>query len=129
MLNGISILVVEDELVLALDLVRAIEDVGGHPVGPVSTISEAMTMLGGVDFDAAIVDANLLDRDVTPLAVALIESSIPFVVHTAAGLPVDLSRTHPGIPVVLKPARSEVVVALLLQQIPLERASALVDSE
>ena len=96
MLNQLPVLVVEDEALIALDLVEAIKQVEGVPVGPIATVEEAMRLIDIQPVKAAILDANLLDRDVTPLALALIERDIPFVIHTATGLPKELAEQHPG---------------------------------
>lgn len=122
MLNRLPILVVEDEPFLALNLVMAIEDNDGLAIGPVSTVAEALTLVETQKIVAAILDANLLDRDVTPLALALIERLIPFVIHTGTGLPEELARKYPDLHVILKPARSTVVLAALLQQLSPDRS-------
>lgn len=121
MLNQLPVLIVEDEALIALDLVEAIIRVEGVPVGPVATVAEAMRLIDLQPVKAAILDANLLDRDVTPLALALIERDIPFVIHTGTGLPEELSELHPNLVVVLKPARTTLVLAALLHRISPDR--------
>lgn len=121
MLNGLPILIVEDEHFIAMDLAIAIEDLGGCAVGPVATVAEALALLVSETIKAAILDANLLDRDVTPLALLLVERAVPFVIHTGTGMPPTLAETHPDLPVVMKPARSTAVLAALLQQVSPDR--------
>jgi DNA-binding NtrC family response regulator len=125
MLNGLPILIVEDEPMVALDLALAVEDIEGKPIGPVATVAEALALIDAQVVAAAILDANLLDRDVTPLALALVERSVPFVIHTGTGLPDDLAKSHPDLPVVMKPARATVVLAALLQQVSPDRTKFL----
>jgi len=122
MLNGLTILVVEDEPMLAMDLVSAIADLDGCAIGPVDTVAEALALLKTQAVAAAILDANLRDSDVTPLALTLVEQSVPFVVYTGRGLPTELAARHPDLPVVMKPARSTTVLAALLQQVSPDRA-------
>ena len=122
MLNGLPILIVEDEAFIAMDLAEAIEHVEGQPVGPVTTVAEALELLKTETVEAAILDANLIDRDVTPLALALIERGVPFVIHTGTGVPEELAQRHPNIPVIPKPARSTLVLAALLQHVSPDRA-------
>jgi DNA-binding NtrC family response regulator len=114
MLNGLSVLIVEDELVIALDLAATIEDLGGFVIGPFATVAEAMMILEQRKAAAAILDANLLDRDITPVAVHLTQQGVPFVVHTGTGLPDELKAIHPALPVVLKPAPVIQVVRALI---------------
>jgi hypothetical protein len=122
MLNGLPILIVEDEVFLALDLATAIEDIKGIAVGPVATVEAAMALVQMTKVSGAILDANLLDGDVTPLALALIEMAVPFIIHSGTGLPSDLARQYPDLPIVSKPARSTVVLAALLQRISPDRS-------
>jgi CheY-like chemotaxis protein len=121
MLNGLPILIVEDEPMVAMDLAMEIEHLDGRPIGPVATVAEAMALLQSEVVAAAILDANLLDRDVTPVALSLVERSIPFVIHTGTGMPSELAALHPDLPVVMKPARSTAVLAALLQQVSPDR--------
>ena len=117
MLGKLPILVVEDQSFVALDLADAIRDFDGISVGPVSTVAEAMELLNLNIVNAAILDANLADGDVTSLALALIQREIPFVVYTGTGLPDELAQRHPDLPVIRKPASSALVLATLLQHL------------
>jgi DNA-binding response OmpR family regulator len=113
MLTDLTILIVEDEVLLALDLALALEDRGALVMGPAATVAEGLAMAEQGGISAAILDANLLDRDITPLALHLIDRGIPFVIHTGTGLPADLARTHPDLTVVMKPALPETVLRAL----------------
>jgi CheY-like chemotaxis protein len=113
MLEGCTILVVEDEPIVALNLAFTIEDLGGRVAGPVSTVAEAFALVPLIQASGAVLDARLADRDVTPLAIDLVERGIPFVVHSGTGLPDALARTHPGLRVIMKPATSEKVLSEL----------------
>jgi ActR/RegA family two-component response regulator len=117
MFSGISVLIVEDEAILALDLACAVEDLDGKVIGPVATVADAFSLLATEPVAAAVLDANLLDGDVTSLALALIHRAVPFVVHTGTGLPDELAAVHPHLPVVTKPASANIVLANLFDQI------------
>jgi DNA-binding response OmpR family regulator len=112
-LTDLAILIAEDEVLLALDLAAALEDRGAHVIGPVLTVAEGLAMAERGGIAAAILDANLLDRDITPLALRLIDQGVPFVIHTGTGLPEDLARAHPELKVVMKPALPETVLRAL----------------
>ena len=58
-LKGRSILVVEDETLIALDVARVLEQVGCIVIGPVSTVADAMSRIAGAAIDAAVLDVNL----------------------------------------------------------------------
>jgi len=110
------ILIAEDNLYLALDLSNAIEDLDGRVVGPVSTVSEGLFLLGMQYVAAAIVDCTLADRDAAPLAWQLRERSIPFVIHSAAAVPSVIVEAHPEVPVLTKPLQPSAVLTCLLNE-------------
>jgi CheY-like chemotaxis protein len=113
MLDYANILVVEDESMIALDITDCVEAAGGTVVGPVRSVAKAMALLETVPIDAAILDANLVDRDVTPVARLLASRKVPTIVYSGLGLPEELAAEHPNIPLVLKPAPASRVVKLL----------------
>lgn len=118
MLNGLPILIVEDEQAVALDLAMTIEDLQGLAIGPVATVQDALTLLQTSKIAGAILDANLRDRDVTPVAIALHVWGVPFIVHTGTGLPPELARLYPDTPVIMKPAMATSVIEALLRHLP-----------
>ena len=83
-LQGLRVLVVEDDYVIALDLVRALDELGALVVGPVGTATEAVQLVGehGAEIDAAILDVNLGSHTVYPVADALRDRAVPFVFAT-----------------------------------------------
>ena len=85
-LNGRSILIVEDESLVAMLLETILEDMGCATVGPVSNIDEALTLLdGGLVIDGALLDVNVAGREVFPVAAALKAKGVPFVFSTGYG--------------------------------------------
>ena len=82
----LSILIVEDEAMVALGLAFAAEDAGAIVVGPAASTIEALTLLAEQIVDAAILDVHLIDRDVTPVALALVDrSQVPKQSRNATG--------------------------------------------
>ena len=113
-MDKFHILIVEDDIVIALGLAAAVEDAGGVVIGPVHTVADALAVLESAKVHKAILDAQLADRDVTPVAIKLLEKVIPFVVHTGTGLPTELAHVYPEALLVMKPAAPETVVRALL---------------
>jgi CheY-like chemotaxis protein len=81
-LDGLSILVVEDEIVIALDTAFAIEAAGGTVVGPAHSVDEAFERIAGGHIDAALLDITLRNQKVFGLADALADRNVPIVFVT-----------------------------------------------
>jgi len=82
-LSGRRVLVVEDEFFLADDLVRAITQLGAEVLGPVPTRDEALELLATAGpIDLAVLDINLEDKAVYPVADFLSEQGVPFLFAT-----------------------------------------------
>ena len=60
--HGPLVLVVEDELLLALDLELLLQRHGFRVLGPAATVAEALRLLEGGTPDAALLDVNLRAR-------------------------------------------------------------------
>lgn len=82
-ITGNSILIVEDETLLALMLEDVLLD-AGHRVVHAATLPEAMDALDQDRFDAAILDINIGGKDVFPVASRLREMHTPFMFASAA---------------------------------------------
>jgi DNA-binding NtrC family response regulator len=108
-LNGISVLIVEDEAYIALDLAAGIEQAGGCVVGPVATVREALAIVASRQVEAAILDVNLPDGQVGPVLGLLSARGTTVVLHTGVGLPPDIATLHPELPVFKKPTRPSVL--------------------
>jgi CheY-like chemotaxis protein len=77
----LHLLVVEDEGLIAMDLVAQLTEIGHDVVGVASSVGRALAMIGRLknDIDCAIVDANLGGESAVPVAEALRCEEIPFV--------------------------------------------------
>lgn len=82
---GKRILVAEDEYFIAKDVVDELEAAGAEVVGPVATTAAALSFVAGSRLDGAILDINLRDGLVYPVADALLERGVPFVFATGFG--------------------------------------------
>jgi DNA-binding NtrC family response regulator len=81
-LSGRRILVVEDEFLLAMELEALLERHGCLVLGPVPTIDLALAMLDGEPPELVLLDVNLKGERATPVAAALIDRGVPFVLIT-----------------------------------------------
>lgn len=85
-LKGLRVLVVEDELVIAMELESLLEGLGCIVLDPAPSIRRALCLLSGERPDAAVLDVNLQGERVTPVAEALQEQDVPFVLVTGYGI-------------------------------------------
>jgi DNA-binding NtrC family response regulator len=105
-----SILIVDDEFVIALDFQDVLERAGYKVIGPSSRVAPTLELIRGNRIDAAILDANL-GRAENPALIAreLKERNIPFAVVTGYAidqLPPELSSQE----VIGKPIMSSQLV-------------------
>jgi CheY-like chemotaxis protein len=98
-LNGLLILVAEDEPLIALDVAEAIGSHGGRAI-EVNTCAAAFEAVEQHRFDAAIIDHALLDGVCDEVCSALREEGIPYVVYSGHALE---ALEHLGGFVVAKP--------------------------
>ncbi|MGY4515084.1 response regulator [Lysobacter sp. HA18] len=102
-IEGLRLLLVEDEYVLALGLADALGDMGAVVLGPVTTVEDALGLVERVpEIDAAVLDVNLGQQVVYPVADALIARGIPFLFSTA-NEPGALPERFAHMPVCRKP--------------------------
>jgi two-component SAPR family response regulator len=82
---GCRILVVEDEMLIALMIEDVVKDSEGEIVGPVATLEKALKLAGEEEFDAAILDVTIRGGKVYPVAELLLKRGIPFVFASGYG--------------------------------------------
>jgi two-component SAPR family response regulator len=80
--DGLRILIVEDEFLLAMELEMLLQQRGCMVLGPVSSVGQALAMLDGEPPDVALLDVNLKGERATPVAAALHARGVPFVLIT-----------------------------------------------
>jgi CheY-like chemotaxis protein len=77
-----SLLVVEDEPLIAMLLVDLLDELGCMVAAQASSVAEGLDRANDTRFDAALLDVNLRGQPVWPLADALQEKGIRFVLAT-----------------------------------------------
>jgi DNA-binding response OmpR family regulator len=84
-LAGCRVLVVEDEVLVAMLLETALEDENCTIVGPCAALSEALEAARGETLDVALLDINLNGELVFPVAEVLAERGVPFLLLSGYG--------------------------------------------
>lgn len=81
----VSVLVVEDEILIAADLAEILRDGGLAVLGPCAALDEAMALLQDSAPDFAILDCDLAGVSSVALAHELRRRAIPFALLTGSG--------------------------------------------
>jgi len=79
---GRSILIVEDEPLIAMMLEDFLESLGHRVAATCDTVDGALDKAEAGGFDLAILDVNLKGENVWPVATRLREKKVPFVIAT-----------------------------------------------
>lgn len=112
-LLGNPILVIEDDMLQALDLAASLREAGALPMGPASSTKDALELLDSTSCEAAILDLRLDDGDGTALAWELYRRHLPFIVHTGYMETRFLPAHWPGCQIMFKPACMDKLIRTL----------------
>jgi len=83
--SGRRILIVEDELLIAFQLQSVVEELGSSVVGPAASVEGALELLSDTTPDAALLDVNVRERSVMPVAEACQDKGVPYALVTGYG--------------------------------------------
>ena len=108
------VLIVEDDYLIADDLAYSLEDLGMEVVGPAPSVEAALQLLEdeGERLDGAVLDINLRDQRVYPVANALTARGVPFVFTTGYD-PVTIPQAYAAAPRCEKPVDKRKLVRWL----------------
>lgn len=114
-LAGLRVLLVEDEFLVAVLLMDALEDAGATVLGPAATLAQAEQMAREADYDVAVLDWNLDGEQSDPVARIVVNRARPCVVSTGYGA---VHAEFAQLPVLAKPYDPAHLVALLARIAP-----------
>jgi CheY-like chemotaxis protein len=104
--SGRRILVVEDEMMIAMLVEDMLAELGCAVVGPAHALDTALVLARtALDLDAALLDVNLAGQSVFAVADALREKGVPAIFSTGYG-DAGLREIDRGAPVLQKPFRA-----------------------
>lgn len=106
------ILVIEDEMMVAMGLEMALADAGYEVVGPFGRLDQALDAARNGQMDLALLDVNVRGEAIFPVADVLTARGIPFAFLTGYGretLPVGFKAGH----VLSKPFRADRLLATI----------------
>ncbi|MGE4431396.1 MAG: response regulator [Sphingobium sp.] len=109
-----SILIVEDEAMIAMMLEDFLQTLGHHVQGVASSVGEAEDYVRDGGFDLAILDCNLNGKEIWPVAEMLDSANIPYILSSGASAS-DIPGPFADRPMLAKPytigAVSDVITA------------------
>lgn len=111
---SLSVLIVEDESLIAMMLEDFLESLGHAVAGTCDSVPSALERVEEGGFDVAIVDVNLNGQQVWPVADRLADKGIPYVLATGGHIEPPPAR-HAGVPVLSKPFTLDAVEPVLEQ--------------
>lgn len=101
--NGKTALLVEDNVVLAMDMVESLTRLGTTGVESASTIEAGLKMAENGTFDFAVLDMNLRGTVSFAIATKLVERGIPFLFVTGYGSKIELPEELRDVIILTKP--------------------------
>ncbi|HEY0012993.1 MAG TPA: response regulator [Allosphingosinicella sp.] len=101
--QGLNILLVEDEPIIAMTAEDMLDALGCRVVASASTLAEALAATARGGFDLAMLDINLNGVASLDVADALKAAGTPFIFTTGYGA--EGSGNHGDVPLVTKPYR------------------------
>jgi|SRR6516225_3745575 DNA-binding response OmpR family regulator len=104
---GRSILTVEDDQLITLELTSLFESAGAQVIAA-RTYEQAVIAIERYQISAALLDHGLQEEDVALFCELLTKRQIPFMFYTGYA---DLERSYPGVVIVQKPACADVLLA------------------
>ena len=110
------ILVLEDELLIAMELSALIERGLNIVVGPARSCREALDLITSLKIDAAILDLQVRDEDCSPVADELDARKTPWALCTGFSVS-DLDARFRSAPLIFKPFRQGEIERTLSQML------------
>ncbi len=112
-----SILVVEDDALIAMELGERLQDMGYDVLGPAATVAEAQSLCAGRKPDAALLDSNLAGVSSTELAASLAGQGVPVAFCTGYDSIKNLPPELQAAPILTKPIADAELLKVLKQLI------------
>ena len=108
-----TVLVVEDEFIIALDLSETVKDLGFDLEGPFEGNEDAIEAIEEDMPDLAILDVFTADGEVYPLADRLVEAGVPIIFHSGHVPPEEVRSRYPQAQACSKPCPPDRIIDAL----------------
>ena len=108
-----TVLVVEDEFIIALDLSETVRELGFKVEGPFADNRNAFVAIDEELPDCAILDVKIADGEVYPLADALADAGVPLIFHSGHVPPVEIAERYPQAQACAKPCPPDRLISMI----------------
>jgi CheY-like chemotaxis protein len=115
-LKGRRILILEEQMQIALLLAGMVQDFGCEVVGPAKDVSDALTLIAENALDAAILDVKIGGNNTLAVADELIRKGTPFAFASGNKTPASIKRYAPA-RLITKPYSAENIHRVLCELI------------
>jgi DNA-binding NtrC family response regulator len=116
-LSGRTVLVVEDEYFIAMEVTRSLQSAGATVLGPFSRVRPANDAIaGGGPIHVALLDLNLSSEMAWPLVDLLLKRAVPVVLATGYGFEA-LPARYAALPLLAKPYSSRALTRAVADQV------------
>lgn len=108
-----SVLIAEDELIVAIDIESIVEEAGFAVAGTCETVAATLAAIERRLPGCAVLDVRLLDGEVYPAADALSAAGVPIIFHSGHADEANLRERYPRAQVCAKPSSPSALRAAL----------------
>jgi DNA-binding response OmpR family regulator len=110
-----SVLVVEDEALVAMEIQSSLESSGALVLGPATTLARAKELAASGHMSAAVLDLRLGTDTVEAIARLLEARGIPFLFYSGQTVDDPLLKEWPSVTFIEKPAHHRRIVEELVR--------------
>ena len=115
LLDGVRILIVDDEILIATDMGESFREDGAEVAGPFTTLDDALKAAAEETFSVAVLDYRLGRQTTEAVADILLSRRIPFLFCSGGTLSDALVARLPQGTLMLKPVRYHVLLERVAQ--------------
>jgi CheY-like chemotaxis protein len=113
-LSNRKVLVVEDEMMIAMLIEDMLDEFGCRLVGPATSVPRALELIAKEQVEVAVLDLNLDGKDTYAIADALCQKGVPFIFATGYGL-TGVRGEYENRPVLQKPFQARELETALVE--------------
>ncbi|AWW75378.1 response regulator [Erythrobacter sp. KY5] len=119
-----KILVAEDEMIVAFDLIETVEEAGFEVDGPHAGVSSAMLAYQKEKPALAIFDIQLQDGNALELARTMMEEDVPVVFYTGSRDVMEVAEQFPNSYALAKPCPPSAMLSTISEALEFRSAQA-----